>query len=96
MLKRRRDKVKQQTITCPKCKGLDEKCTGCGGTGKVAATPCDHIDALYNEFKVKNMSRADFRREYKRVMDPRRLNRDLRAILTRKQIERQLDGRPLR
>lgn len=95
MLKRRKEKAKPRTIVCPKCKGTDAACTGCGGTGKVTITPCDHIDALYNEFKVKDMTRAEFRREYKRVMDPRRLNRDLRAIVTKRQIEGQLHGRPL-
>ena len=57
----------------------------------------DHIDELYDSLAVKDLTRRKFRREYLRVMDPAKAQRDLTRMRVKleveKQMRRQIDGR---
>jgi hypothetical protein len=50
----------------------------------------DGIDVLYDGFKIKDMSRAKFRKAYLRVMDPVRMSRELQGVVMKRQLDRQL------
>lgn len=52
----------------------------------------DHIDELWESFKKKDLTRAQFRKAYKRVMNPKRLSRDLTRAMLMLEIEKQMRG----
>jgi len=45
----------------------------------------DKIDRLYDSFTVKDLSRAEFRKQYTALMNPAGLRRDLRRMVMDRQ-----------
>jgi hypothetical protein len=52
----------------------------------------DDIDALYDSFEKKDMSRLAFRQAMKRVTDQRLMERDLGRIMTQKEVQKSALG----
>jgi hypothetical protein len=64
-------------------------CRRCNGIGRITEKPKDHVDELYDRFKIKDLTRAQFRREYKRVMSAKRSYRDLNSIMFSRALARE-------
>ncbi len=94
---------RKRMYPCPKCKGVGNlpcgiigghvPCPDCKGTGKVTTKPKDEIEVLYDSFKHKDMTLAEFRHRYTRATDPRRAQRDLNRMVQGQRLKREIDGK---
>lgn len=69
-------KAKCRVYRCA-CNGIDKECPKCHGTGRVMTKPKDHVEALYDSFRVKDLTLGQFREAYKAIMSPARSAKDL-------------------
>jgi len=51
-----------------------------------------YLDELYASFRVKNISRTEFKRRYLAATDPRGIRRDLETIQLRRQLSGKVQG----
>jgi hypothetical protein len=52
-----------------------------------------YLDALFDSFKCRNMTRRGFKRAYKRVMDPKRMARDVDDLIMHNRVKQTLRRR---
>ena len=57
---------------------------------RVQGKKIDHVDELYDSFKVKDLTRAQFRAEYARVTNVKKASKDLSDIVMQRQIRNQI------
>ena len=99
-----RHTTKDRLVKCDKCGGEGKvpstiigaehqlvECKNCGGRGKVPRRPRDYIDQLYDSFEKQDMTRAEFRRKYMRIMNAEVLSNDLNKLVMENQVRRQIE-----
>ena len=57
---------------------------------KRGAQARNYLDTLFDSFAKKDMTRRAFKRQYHRIMDPKRMARDAEEIALHNQVRRSL------